>query len=371
MKVLVLSNTAGQGHNATGKAICDMLNASGAYAEMIDTYKYINVALSDALQNGYLLSTTVLPIIYGKAYRLAEMKPKTGNYSPTYIFNSILSSKLSEFVIDYAPDVIVCTHVFSAIIANMMKKKNQTNAKIISIITDFTIHPFWQEVDCGDWFVSPSPLINHAAKLRGMDTEKFLPIGIPIHPKFSKKIDKTEARLKLGVDVNKPTVLLMSGSMGYGNIGKHLKRIDALDVDLQVIVVCGSNKHAYKKIKKMSLNKEVHLYGYVNNVEVMMDAADCIVTKPGGLTSSEAMAKQLPMIVVNPIPGQEDRNTEFLQNNGVALKVSETFGIDEALYYLFSNPFRLESIKNTIKFMGKPNATKDLCDFIMNLEKKE
>ena len=99
-----------------------------------------------------------------------------------------------------------------------------------------------------------------------------------------------------------------------------------------------------------------------------MDAADCIITKPGGLTTSEAMAKELPMIIVNPIPGQEDRNTEFMLNNGLALKVSETFGIDEALFYLYSTPGRIERMKENIRLMGKPNATYDLCRFIMDLE---
>ena len=368
MKVLVMSNTAGQGHNATGRAICDMLVSMGAKADMIDSYEYINTALGEAVSHIYLMSTGLTPRFYGRAYRMAELQEKQGDYSPTYVVNKILSVRIYDFISDYDPDVIVCTHVFSAIIANLLKKEGKTDAKIISIITDFTIHPFWQEVDCGDWFVTPSFLIDYSARVRGMDASKFMHTGIPIHPKFSKRIEQKEARRMLGMDENKHTVLLMSGSMGYGNIGKHLKKIDRLDIDIQIIVVCGSNKRSYRKIKRMELNKPVYLHGFVNNVEVMMDAADCIITKPGGLTTSEAMAKELPMIIVNPIPGQEDRNTEFMLNNGLALKVSETFGIDEALFYLYSTPGRIERMKENIRLMGKPNATYDLCRFIMDLE---
>ncbi|MBQ3379528.1 MAG: glycosyltransferase [Clostridia bacterium] len=368
MKVLVMSNTAGQGHNATGKAICNMLVSMGATAEMIDSYEYINTALGEAVNLIYLMSTGLTPHFYGSAYRMAELQEKQPDFSPTYIVNKILSVRIYDFLEDYDPDVIVCTHVFSAIIANLLKKEGKTKATIISIITDFTIHPFWQEVDCGDWFVTPSFLIDYAARVRGMDAAKFMHTGIPIHPKFSKKTDKKEARRILGMDENKNTVLLMSGSMGYGNIGKHLKKIDQLDIDLQIIVVCGSNKRSYRKIKRMQLNKDVYLHGYADNVEVMMDAADCIITKPGGLTSSEAMAKELPMIIVNPIPGQEDRNTEFFLNNGLALKVSDTFGIDEALFYIFETPNRIERMRENIRLMGKPNATYDLCKFIMDLE---
>ncbi len=370
MKVLVLSNTAGQGHNATGNAICDMLTSMGAVADMIDAYEYINSLLSDAVSTGYLISTALTPHFYGRAYRIAEQKDKSGDHSPTYYLNRLMSSKLSEFVCDYDPDVIVCTHVFAAMLANMMKKRGKISSTIISIITDFTIHPFWQEVDCGDWFVSPDRLLTYAARLRGLDPSKFLNIGIPIHPKFSQKLDKKEARRTIGIDENRNTVLLMSGSMGYGNLDSHIRRIDNLDIDFQLLVVCGSNRKMYSKINHMNLKKDIKLYGYVNNVEVMMDAADCIITKPGGLTSSEAMAKQLPMIVVNPIPGQEERNTEFLLNNGLALKVSNTFRIDEALFYLFDNAHRMERMKENIRRMSKPNATKDLCSFIMSFEKE-
>jgi len=256
MNVLVLSNTAGQGHNATGKAICDMLQSMGAHAEMIDTYEHINTILSEAISAGYLISTSRVPRVYGKAYRIAERKPKTSDHSPTHLVNRLMSSKLSDFVCDYAPDVIVCTHVFSAMVASMMKKRGKTSAKIISIITDFTIHPFWQEVDCGDWFVSPSHLLEYAASLRGMDPSKFLNTGIPIHPKFSNKLEKAEARRILGLDEKKNTVLLMSGSMGYGDFDEHIKRIDDLNVDMQVLVVCGSNKKMFSKLEQMRFKKE-------------------------------------------------------------------------------------------------------------------
>jgi processive 1,2-diacylglycerol beta-glucosyltransferase len=159
----------------------------------------------------------------------------------------------------------------------------------------------------------------------------------------------------------------MSGSMGYGNISQLITKIDEIDTDFQIIAVCGNNKHAKHKIDGMTTKKKVFCYGFANNVDLMMDASDCIVTKPGGLTTSEALAKNLPIIMVNPIPGQEERNVEFLLNNGLAINVTDTSPIDEVLYQLFLYPEKLENMVKNIKLVGKPNASSDLSDFIINL----
>jgi processive 1,2-diacylglycerol beta-glucosyltransferase len=372
MKVLFLSNTAGQGHNATASAIMEMLAQQGAECKMLDTYAYINPMLYEALSRGYLLSTTIVPTAYGRFYRLAEKREKNDKkYTITKVANSIMSIKLKKFMKDFNADVIVCTHIFSAQLVNVMKAQGLIKSITIGIITDFTIHPFWQDVDQIDYFVTASELLTCQAVKKGIPEYKILPFGIPIQMKFSKSIDKIEARKQLGIDLNTFTILLMSGSMGHGNILKILRNMDAFDNNFQVLVVCGNNKHAKQKIDKMKTKKKVYSFGYVNNVELMMDAADCIVSKPGGLTTSEALAKNLPMIMIDPIPGQEDRNVEFMLNNGLAMKVTNTFTIDEVLYQLFLYPQKLRNMESNIRLVGKPNAAKDLCYFITNIIKKD
>lgn len=366
MKVLFLSNTAGQGHLTTANAMAEELTSRGAECRLLDTYEYISPLLYGGLARGYLLSTSLTPGAYGRFYRLAELREKNeSKYTLTKAASSILALKLRKYFETFAPDCIVCTHVLSAQIINEMKRHGQIRASVIGIITDYTIHPFWQDLDEVDYFVTASELLTWQATQKGILKEKILPFGIPIQPKFSGKLPKAEARAKLGVGRDVFTVLLMSGSMGYGNLAKALRVMDRLEGDFQVLAVCGNNRTAKRRIDAMRTDKKVYSYGFVDNVEVMMDAADCIVTKPGGLTTSEALAKQLPILIMHPIPGQEDRNVEFLLNNGLAVRVTSTYPVDEALYQLFHFPEKLRNMENNIRLVAKPDATLRLCDFIM------
>lgn len=369
MKVLILTNEVGGGHNSTAKAIREQLAGYGAICRILDTYKYINPVLYKTLSKSYLISTSLMPSMYGGIYHLAEIEDEKHSKSQAAkVSNSILALKLKKyFAEEFNPDIIICTHVLSAQIINVMKEKGQLNSYTIGIITDYTIHPYWRKLDYLDGFVIASELLIHQAITKGIPRDKLLPFGIPIHPKFLHAIDKKEARLSIGVDPNSFTVLLMSGSMGYGNIVRIIKKLDNVSRDFQIIAVCGNNKRAKKNLESMQTKKRLQIYGFVENVEVLMSAADCIITKPGGLTTSEALAKNLPMIMVNPIPGQEERNVEFLLNNGLAMKVSPTYPIDEAVYQLFLYPEKLKNMHSNIKLIGKPDATRDLCQHIMEV----
>jgi UDP-N-acetylglucosamine:LPS N-acetylglucosamine transferase len=179
-----------------------------------------------------------------------------------------------------------------------------------------------------------------------------------------------EARKLLGIE-NKTTILVMSGSMGYGNVGDVIRRLDNMDMDFQMISVCGNNASLKKKIDLMDTRKKIYNFGFVDNVDLMMDASDCILTKPGGLTVSESLAKCIPMILINPIPGQEDRNAEFLLNNGLAIKTSETFPPDEAVYHLFHNESRKEYMIQMMRNIGRPYAADELADLIVQHIKEE
>lgn len=372
MKVLFLTNTAGQGHHSTAKALYDMLKSEGVECRIIDTYEYTDPVRYKIIDRGYLMATSKLPKAYGIFYRAFEKMPKRESlYSPMNVDNFILGLKLKKFFDnEFNPDVIVCTHVFSAQVVNVMKARGWIKAPIIGIVTDYTIHPFWEDVPYVDYIVIASEMLTMQAVKRGISKEKILPLGIPVNPKFSKKIDKAEARDMLGIDRDKLTVLLMSGSMGYGNIANVLAQIDSIDADFQIIAVCGNNNNARLRIKNMKTRKKVYCYGFVNNIDVMMDAADCIVTKPGGLTTSEALAKNLPIVMINPIPGQEERNVEFLLNNGLAINATKTVPVDEALYQLFMYPEKLENMKANIRLIGKPNASRDIANFILSLGSK-
>ena len=323
-----MSISTGQGHHATGQAVQNEFKRRGVECETLDAYEYIEPILSHLVSRGYLLSTAYAKKISSKLYDIVVKKSKPlKKYSVPKITNTVWAKDLREYIEMTKPDVIVCTHVLSAILINIMREKEWLDPDVVTVgvVTDFTLHPLWEEARRLDYYVTPTDLLEFQMEKKGLDVSKMLPIGIPIRPKFSERIDRYAARTQLGLDLHKHTILLMSGSMGYGKIDESIERLDRLDFDFQVMVVCGNNKRMYKKIKGLITRKRFDIYGYVDNVDLMMDAADCIITKPGGITTSEAIAKGLPMIMVNPIPGHEMRNAEFMLNNGLALYATKSF----------------------------------------------
>ncbi|HYE67720.1 MAG TPA: glycosyltransferase [Anaerovoracaceae bacterium] len=373
MKALILSISTGQGHHATGQAIENEFKSMGVDCRTLDAYEYIEPILSDMVSKGYLLSTAYAKKISSKLYDIVLKKSKPlKKYSVPKITNTVWAKDLNNYIEEFNPDVIICTHVLSAILVNIMKEKQWVDTATVGIVTDFTLHPLWEETRWLDYYVTPTDLLEFQMEKKGLDINKMLPIGIPIKPKFSERIDRIEARAQLGLDHHKHTILLMSGSMGYGKIDESIERLDRLNFDFQVMVVCGNNKRMYKKAKALTTQKRFDIYGYVDNVDVMMDAADCIITKPGGITTSEAMAKGLPMIMVNPIPGHEMRNAEFMLNNGLALYATKSFPLDEAVFSLFQHPERINLLRSTIEIYARQNSAKNLCEFLIkNYEREE
>ncbi len=365
MKVLVLTVTTGQGHNQVAKTLSEHLEKNeGVESCFLDTLEYINQGLKEIVSRGYLMTTKRLPKVYGKAYRLAE-KREGENSRIVKITSSIMAKKLLKFIEEYGADVVVCTHVFSAILITYLKKKYELNIKTVGIVTDFTIHPYWEETEM-DYYVTANECLTNQAVKKGIEKTKVKPLGIPIDPKFERRTEKALARHVLGFE-EKRTVLVMSGSMGYGKVVRTIKKIDSSDLDFQIVSVCGSNERLKKQVDSLRMRHKLYNFGFSDQIDLFMDAADCIVTKPGGLTTSEALAKALPMIIANPIPGQEDRNVEFLLNNGAAFKMSSTFTVDEALFQLFSSEERIKIMNKMVELLGKPKALRDIVELILEM----
>ncbi len=364
MKVLLISVTAGYGHHSTANALADELAARGAQVQKVDLLEYVNKFIFKAVDKGYLFYTKHAPNQFGQLYRAMEKSTSVRSHFINDLVSELLAAKFNTYFDDFVPDVIITTHIFGAQVLDELKRRNEVSCPVIGIVTDFTLHPFWNEVDRIEYIVTASELLNHRIAQRGVDQKRLLPFGIPIRPRFLKSVPKAQARRELGLREDRNTVLIMSGSMGHGNMAAVVQQMDTLEDPLQLLIVCGSNARAKKKLEAVKLRHEKHVYGFVDNVDLMMDAADCIVSKPGGLTTSETLAKQLPMIMINPIPGQEEDNANFLLNTGMALTTNKHFSVDEAVYYLFSNPQRLELIRRNIALFAHPDATQRLCDFI-------
>ena len=372
MRVMILSVTAGFGHHATAKAVADMLREKGAIVDTVDVYAYLSKIVKETIDKGYLFTSKHTQELYRLVYLLAENHGSGYFTKPIPIINivnALGASKFARIVNDFAPDAIVCTHVFAAQLVDDLKKRELLTAPTVGIITDYTLHPYWEDVPRIEYIVTGSELLTHRAIKKGIDASRILPLGIPIHPKFCTPISQEDACARIGIDPDRPTILMMGGSMGYSNNKKLIRQLNLCGIPFQLLVVCGNNKKQYGEMLQMKESLSgpcvLHPYGFVTNVEEMMSAADCIITKPGGLTVSEALAKNLPMILVNPIPGHEERNVEFLMNNGMACLVTKTFPVDEAVYHLFRSPHRLRTVRETMSAIAHPDATERLCDFIL------
>ena len=371
MNFLILSVTAGEGHNSTARAIRAALEAKDADAEILDTLEYVSPELAKVIADGYLMVTERAQGAYRIGYRLAEMRHVNEKLDAMQLATNALSKELVDYIRSDRFDAVVFTHPFAGMMCSTMKKRGLISNRTVGILTDFTFHPFWEDCTANDYVVTPDKLLLPQARRKGFSDGQILPFGIPINPKFSERVPAEDARRQVGLDPALPTFLVMGGSMGYGNMSELVSRIASIDVerDFQIIAVAGRNvetKAALDRLAEKSARR-ILVTGFVDYVSLLMDAADCIITKPGGLTTSESLAKNLPMIIVNPIPGQEERNTEFLLNNGCAMASTKTAPIEECIYQLLMSDVRLEAMKTCIAGVAKPHATEDLTKFLINL----
>jgi len=369
VKVLILSITAGGGHNSTAKALSSYLSGKGIEVQILDTYHYLNRILGDTVSKGYLLSISNAKLAYEKIYSTLEKRKKNAHQlSATRLSNYFFLHKMKKYIDNYNPDVIICTHIFAGIIVDILKQKREIRAKTYGILTDFTFHPYWEESLHFDYIVTPNELLSRQAKLKGFSDSQILPLGIPIDPKFGIEISKSDARSKIGLNPDKFTILVMGGSMGYGDMENTIDELDKINYDFQIISICAGNKEAKSTIdsKIGEYSHTIINYGYTNEVDLFMSASDCIITKPGGLTTSEALAKRLPIIINSMIPGQENRNTTFLTNAGVAMTATDTVPTEEVIYQMFSNPNRIELMQKATDIIRKPDSTSNICNFIID-----
>ena len=357
MRILFLSVTAGQGHNQTAKGIMQRMTDRGHECKLLDTFDYIEPIFGEVVDKGYRMSVAHIPKVYGKAFETMEKAEQSGNF--TVKMNQKLSNQLSKELFDvyesFKPDVVVSSHSCAALISSSVYELGVSNAPRIGIVTDYMLHPYWKGTNL-DALVTPSEQLTYSFVCGGMPERIIRPIGIPINPKFNKVIDKAEARAMVGIP-DMPTVLIMGGSMGHGDVLTTIGRLDKLPLDFQMVVVCGSNEKLKNKLDALLTVKRLTVLGFSTIVDQLMSASDMIVTKPGGLTVSEAIAKCLPMVLIDPIPGQEDRNMDFLTNHGMAMRTNKHLPVDVAVWQLLSSEKRLHLMRSAQEAFGKPNAT--------------
>lgn len=367
MKVLVLTATIGQGHNAVAHSIQKGFKRHSVPCEVLDMYGYVSPALKKLVSQGYLLSVNSVVHMkkIGQLYYESMEKNYKSDDSFSRMANATIAKEIRKFIDAYQPDVILCTQVYCAHVLCYMQEQKWIDTLTLGVLTDFTVQAHWEGAWRLNYIVTATEQLNPQLVPKGFPEPKILPFGIPISPKFGERKDKAVAREMLQLDPNLPTLLIMGGSMGYGGMDRGLQQLDKLPEEFQAIVVCGRNYRMRNRLRELKLSKRYDIYGYTSSVSLMMDAADLIVTKPGGISMSESLAKRLPMVLSGAIPGMEDYNAAFMEEHGLASVVTKKYPLAEAVHDLLDSSSKQKAVRKAMAPFSHPDSTDRLCRFIL------
>jgi processive 1,2-diacylglycerol beta-glucosyltransferase len=265
-------------------------------------------------------------------------------------------------------------HPFNGILIDVIRKRKKIALPpTVGVLTDFVIHPTWEDSADADAITVANRFAVPLVEKKGFDLSIFHETGIPVEARFAAAGDRREARRELGLDEDTDTVLVMGGSMGRGRFAANVAAIDALGRDLQIICVSGHNKRAKRSVDRVAASPRHRILslGFVGNVDRIMDAADVIVSKPGGLSTSEAFAKRLPLIVVDPIPGHEVKNAELLAERGAVLLTDREHDAASRVREFFEDEALRRSLADAVGDVRRPDAARDVCELVISLMKNE
>jgi len=365
---LFLSASVGEGHTAAACAVRSAVleRLPDTHCQVIDSYRYASQVFHKVASNGYIGMVKMLPQLYKYIYDQAERATRVSAFKAW--LHQYTAVNLRQYVGALAPDVVVCTHAFPCGVMAEYKRQYADAPPVVGIVTDFVVHPFWIHRNIDGYAVATSAM-RQALMARGVAAERIGVTGIPVDARFGAPVDRAGARRAIGVDPNRATLLLMGGGLGIGPLENALFGIDRLHHDVQIVVVVGKNSRLEQRLADVArkVRKPVTVAGFVPNVYDYMRAADVLVSKPGGLTSSEALAAELPIVMLRPLPGQEERNARYLQESGVGVRAQTSRELTETLDRLLAEPHRLARMSLSAKRLAKPHAAEAVAEIIDRL----
>jgi len=365
-RILIMSAGAGTGHIKAAEALEKSFAADGRVAEVInnDALKYTNKLFRDFYSRFYTSLVRSAPNFLGWWYKTSDEPWHTDRMR--HMIDRLNTKPLVRFIRKFDPDIIVCTHYMPAGIISHLIATKQLQAHLSIVVTDFDFHAMWLSRSFHRYFVAIDETKAHLEML-GIPNARITVSGIPIDPVFQQSINREEERLRLGLNPEKPVLLLSAGAYGVGPTEFMVERMLNLNSDAQTVVICGHNDELKQRILQLVDNKSSRfkVLGYTGEMYKLMKMADIFIGKPGGMTTSEAIACGLPMCVVSPIPGQEERNSDHLLEEGIAVKCNDLTTLPFKLERLLEDPDRLARMKvNALRF-AKTNASVTIVDTLL------
>jgi len=370
-KILIVYATAGIGHKKAAMAVkkaLDEINPKDTEVTLIDSLDYTNDFFKWSYLQAYLTMVNKLPTFWGISYHL------TDNFYINLIVSKIRrinnwmnSKKLIEYLKKTEPDVIISTHFFASEVIADLKEDGVIKSRLITVVTDYRLHSWWIGEGTDVYVVASEEAKLDLLKWK-VDTARIKVMGIPVEPVFSKKLDRRSIFDKAGLKDGVFTVLVIGGGFGVGPIEAIVKSIGGI-AGIQIVVVCGHNEELVKKIEALESGfpAAIKVLGFIDNVYEYMEIANILISKSGGITVSESLAKDLPMIVIAPIIGQETRNADFMVKNKAAFRINDTSELKKTIEPLLKDPKSMDSMKKAIDLIKKPMACYDVAKLAMDM----
>ncbi len=369
MKVLILSCNTGEGHNSCARALRDAFRNQNIECDIADTLDFISPVLSKMMAQGHRFVYRHLPWLFNRGYHFVETHPSL--YQPGTLIDRFLASgsgKLAKYINENGYDTVISAHVFSGV---AMREAGAHCCRHITtgfLATDYTCSPI-AEVGQQDVYMIPDERLRDEFAAKGIDENKITAVGIPIREMFASSLPKERAKDAEGIAKNHTHLLVMGGSMGCGPIREIVSEMARrMDDTMEMTVVCGNNKRLYRRLMKKTKHcPQIHIRGYVKNMSRLMDSADVYLTKPGGISVTEASVKKLPMVLINAVGGCEAYNYRFFMDMGTAVTGSDAVQLVDACITLLKDDGARRVMREKYD-TGSFHTTETVTEALHNLE---
>jgi processive 1,2-diacylglycerol beta-glucosyltransferase len=372
-RVLLLSASSGAGHVRAAEALEKAFAARGDCAvEHIDTIHYVSKLFQRAYDKTYISMVRRAPELMGVLY---ERTDQPWHHSRRRLaMDRLNTGPMIRLLKRVQPDLCVCTHFLAAEIVAWLIAKRKLRARNAIVVTDYDVHAMWLCRTVDRYYVAIDEAAEYLARI-GVPSEKLRVTGIPVDPLFAKPLDRGEARRALGLDSGAVMILISAGGYGVGPVEKLVNGLLALEKPWQVVAIAGKAEKARKRLEEISRHAgklssgapRLVPIGFTRDMDKYMAAADLLVGKAGGLTTSEALARVLPMALIEPIPGQEERNADHLLEAGAAIRCNNLPAAPWKIARLLDDPARLAEMRDAARAMGKPGAAAAIAEDALRL----
>lgn len=369
--VLFISVPIGSGHVKAAQAIGDEIIRQAPETDIYhaNLFDFLQPGLGALIFRTYLNILAYFPKAYGLMYSWGN-KSRLATSGGEWV-NAFLARRMLKYINRIKPAAIVCTHATPAGLIAYLRKRHVLPASTSVVVTDFVVHRLWVYPEIETYFVATEEMREFLAGF-GIATERSYAMGIPVEKSFSDFVARDDVFDKLTLDKNKKTLLLMGGGAGLLPMTDIIKAYEAAGKSIQIIAIAGKNAELYQKLTSLQprLNNCVlRPLGFVNNVHELMAAADLLISKPGGITSAEALCRRLPLVIYRPIPGQEEANSRYLTGKKVAVSVKTVSELVAAVDKIVDDKAVLNSFRLAAGELARPFATRDIAGVILSKAK--